>query len=127
MDRLRWFLWVLPLLLSNQAAPPAAWRRGRWRTILTQAIRDPVEVCRRLGVPEEFAAEAARSTAGFGVLVPQPYLARIRPGDPNDPLLAQVLPRTAELVETPHFVADPLYEAGAIHAPDYWESIKADS
>ena len=95
--------------------PPAPSRRAEdWRTILARAIRDPVELCRRLGLPEELAAEAARSTAGFRVLVPQPYLARIRPGDPDDPLLAQVLPRKAEMADAPQFVPDPLHEAGTV-------------
>jgi len=88
-----------------------------WRTILARAIRDPVELCRRLGLPEELAAEAAQSTAAFRMLVPQPYLARIRPGDPDDPLLAQVLPRKAEMADSPQFVPDPLHEAGTVRAP----------
>jgi EF-P beta-lysylation protein EpmB len=88
-----------------------------WRTILAQAIRDPVELCRRLGLAEELGAEAIGAATAFRVLVPQPYLARIRPGDPNDPLLAQVLPRKAEMAEAPHFVPDPLHEAGTIRAP----------
>ena len=88
-----------------------------WQTILARAIRDPVELCRRLGLPEERAAEAARSTAAFRLLVPLPYLARIRPGDPDDPLLAQVLPRKEEMAESPQFVPDPLHEAGAVRTP----------
>ncbi len=88
-----------------------------WRTILSRAIRDPLELCRRLGLPSELAAEAARSTGAFRVLVPQPYLARIRPGDPHDPLLAQVLPRGAEMTDAPRFVHDPLQEAGTVRAP----------
>src|SRR5208282_2685047 len=71
----------------------------------------------RLGLPEDLAAEAAQSTAGFRLLVPQPFLSRIRPGDPDDPLLAQVLPRKAELADLPQFVPDPLDEAGTVRAP----------
>ncbi len=88
-----------------------------WRALLARAIRDPVELCRQLGLPEELAVEAARSTTAFRVLVPQPYLARIRPGDPNDPLLAQVLPRKAEMADAPQFVCDPLHEAGTVRSP----------
>ena len=88
-----------------------------WQTVLARAIRDPIELCRRLGLPAELAAEAARSTAGFGVLVPQPFLARIRPGNPDDPLLAQVLPRSAEMAPAPQFVPDPLHEAGTVRTP----------
>ena len=68
-------------------------------------------------MPEELAAEAVQSTAGFRMLVPQPYLARIRFGDPDDPLLAQVLPRRAELAVAPQFVPDPLEEAETVRTP----------
>jgi len=88
-----------------------------WRTTLAGAIRDPAELCRRLGLAEELAAEATRAAGDFRLLVPQPYLARIRPGDPDDPLLAQVLPRKEETAATPQFVPDPLHEAGTVHAP----------
>ena len=103
-------------LESRHSAEPCSPSED-WRTILAQAIRNPVELCRWLGLPEELASEARQSTAGFRVLVPQPYLGRIRPGDPNDPLLAQVLPRKAELADEPRFVADPLHEAGTVRAP----------
>lgn len=96
---------------------PDAVASEHWQTILARAIRDPVDLCRRLGLPEELAAEAARSAAEFGLLVPQPYLARIRAGDPHDPLLAQVLPREAELARSPQFVSDPLHETGTAGTP----------
>jgi EF-P beta-lysylation protein EpmB len=96
---------------------PVSLESEDWRTTLARAIRDPVELCRRLGLPEELAAEAARSTAAFRLLVPQPYLARIRPGNPDDPLLAQVLPRGAELADAPQFVYDPLGEAATAGTP----------
>jgi EF-P beta-lysylation protein EpmB len=96
---------------------PVSLESDDWQAILARSIRDPVELCCRLGLAEELAAEAARSTAGFRVLVPQPYLARMRPGDPDDPLLAQVLPRKAEMADAPQFVADPLHEAGTVRTP----------
>ncbi len=88
-----------------------------WRAVLARAIRDPRELCRRLGLAEQRGIEAAQATGGFRLLVPEPYLARIRPGDPDDPLLAQVLPRMAELTDSPQFVPDPLREAGSVRRP----------
>ena len=93
-----------------------------WRAVLARAIRDPLELCRRLELPESLAAEAVWSTAGFRVLVPEPYLARMRPGDSSDPLLLQVLPRKEELatespVSGPQFVSDPLHEAAILRSP----------
>jgi len=81
-----------------------------WRSELARAVRDPHELCRLLDLPPSLGAEAERA-AGFPLLVPRPYLARITPGDPADPLLVQVLPRREELVDVPGFRADPLGEA----------------
>jgi EF-P beta-lysylation protein EpmB len=47
----------------------------------------------------------------FPLQVPRPYLARIRHGDPQDPLLTQVLPVQQELDTVEGFDDDPLDEA----------------
>jgi EF-P beta-lysylation protein EpmB len=88
-----------------------------WQTVLKGAVRDPVELCRRLGLPAEFEGPARAAARGFGVFVPAPYLARIRPGDPCDPLLRQVLPLADELVSPPEFVSDPVGDRDAAIAP----------
>ena len=67
-----------------------------WQSVLAESVRSPAELCRLLGLEPALAAEAERAAGGFPLLVPRPYLARIRPGDPADPLLLQVLPRAAE-------------------------------
>jgi EF-P beta-lysylation protein EpmB len=41
----------------------------------------------------------------------------MRKGDPNDPLLLQVLPAAAELVDTPGFCKDPLDELNSMPVP----------
>ncbi len=53
----------------------------------------------------------------FPMQAPGDFVARIRPGDPADPLLRQVLPQAAELESAPGFVADPLDEQTASVAP----------
>ncbi len=74
-----------------------------WQSELARSVRDPAELCRMVGL-SSLAAEAAMQAAdGFPILVPRPYLARIRTGDAGDPLLLQVLPRRAELDQTPGF------------------------
>ncbi|WP_280547862.1 EF-P beta-lysylation protein EpmB [Halomonas sp. 11-S5] len=89
--------------------------QARWQTQLARAIRDPRELCRRLGLDEAWWPGAERGHALFEVRVPEVYLARIRPGDPADPLLRQVLPLAEEAVPMAGYVADPLKEAE--HAP----------
>jgi EF-P beta-lysylation protein EpmB len=84
-----------------------------WRQLLKSAIRDPAELCRRLDLPAECITPAQRAAATFPLFVPEPYLSRIRPGDPSDPLLRQVLPLDAELDEIPGYTADPVDDAAA--------------
>jgi L-lysine 2,3-aminomutase len=98
--------------VTDKAAP-----RSRWQRDLAEAVRDPAELCRLLDLDPAIAAEAAAAAGGFPLLVPRGFVARMRPGDPRDPLLLQVLPRPAEREETPGFTADPLDEARALAAP----------
>jgi EF-P beta-lysylation protein EpmB len=51
------------------------------------------------------------------MLVPRGFVARMRPGDPLDPLLLQVLPRPAELDQVAGFSADPLKEQQSLASP----------
>lgn len=79
--------------------------------MLSDAIRDPVALCRSLGLPGSLADDAHAAAGGFPLLVPQPYLSRIVRGDAADPLLRQVLPRSEECAAVDGFAADPLQEA----------------
>lgn len=83
-----------------------------WRKALARAIRDPAELLTRLGLElRDWLEPARRASRRFGLLVPEAYLARIRPGDPNDPLLRQILPRGEEEEPPPvGYVLDPLRE-----------------
>jgi L-lysine 2,3-aminomutase len=88
-----------------------------WQESLAEAVRTPAELCQLAGLPAVMAAEAEQAATGFPVLVPKPFLARIRQGDPDDPLLVQVLPRQAELAKVPRYTSDPLGESDASHCP----------
>jgi L-lysine 2,3-aminomutase len=88
-----------------------------WPRVLAQAIRDPAVLLDRLALPARLLPGARRAAALFPLRVPEPYLARIRPGDADDPLLRQVLPLDAEGRFARGYVADPLAEAAATVAP----------
>lgn len=88
-----------------------------WQAQLAGVIRDPRELCRRLGLDASWLAGAETGHALFEVRVPEAFLSRMRPGDPDDPLLRQVLPMGVEADVTPGFVADPLAEAQSTAAP----------
>jgi len=75
------------------------------------------ELCELLDLePEELGLDEA-AWRDFPLRVPRGFAARMRRGDPHDPLLLQVLPSAAELLPAPGFVADPLAERRAVKAP----------
>ena len=88
-----------------------------WRRELAAAIRDPAELARRLDLPAEALAGAGGAHCAFRLLVPRGFAARMEAGNPNDPLLRQVLPSALELApQPPAYVSDPLGEAAARRA-----------
>ena len=94
-------------LLECQDTTPAT---PSWQTLLQQAVRDPAQLCQRLGLNTVDSEHLVAVCQQFPLRVPEPYLSRIRPGDPHDPLLLQVLPQVAELQDHPGFGPDPLAE-----------------
>lgn len=88
------------------------------KTLKSRLIVDVGEFCRRLELPESFAESAREATRAFPFLFPESALARVRKGDPNDPILAQFLPKTDELAVVPGFETDPLREQDELAWPD---------
>ena len=97
---------------SPAAQASAAAEEDHWSTILADPVTDPAELCRLVGLSPSVAGAAGRAKSDFPLLVPRTYLARIRLGDPRDPLLLQVLPKEHELDHPPEFMPNPLGEAG---------------
>jgi EF-P beta-lysylation protein EpmB len=88
-----------------------------WREELRLAVRDAAQLVAALELPAELAEPARRAAAGFPLFAPWPYIARMMPGDPADPLLLQVLPLAAELEERQGFTADPVGDGEALLSP----------
>jgi EF-P beta-lysylation protein EpmB len=86
-----------------------------WRELWRHAITDPVELLQMLGLGE-LASRLPRHDAGFAMRVPRGFAARMRRGDPADPLLLQVLPQLAELDDVPGFVTDAVGDMDAREA-----------
>lgn len=79
-----------------------------WQREFRDAIRDPVELCRRLQLPESLHDPAIAAAKSFPVFVTSSYIDRMRLGDLNDPLLRQVLPLIDELESPNGFSTDPV-------------------
>jgi EF-P beta-lysylation protein EpmB len=98
--------------------PEAVRLRPRWQRELAEAITNPAELLEVLGLPSSLAEAAHRASKTFDLRVPRSFVARMRRGDPDDPLLRQVLPLADELFETAGYVSDPLDELAARRAPN---------
>lgn len=95
-------------------ARPADNDSASWQQLLSGAITSPTALLERLDLdPRLWLQGAEQGHRLFPVRVPEPYLSRISRGNPNDPLLRQVLPLSEEGVVADGYVPDPLQEVGA--------------
>ena len=88
-----------------------------WQHELAGAITDPGVLARALGLDPGLFPDAAAASALFALRVPHSFVSRMRPGDPADPLLRQVMPLATELADQPGFGPDPLGERETFKAP----------
>lgn len=103
---------LAPLLSDN----PATARAESWQRALAAAVRDPDELIDLLRLDDALRPAARRAAALFPLLVTRSFLGRMRPGDPRDPLLLQVLPLGAEEEPVPGFVEDAVGDQAARRA-----------
>ena len=89
------------------------WQSDAWTRALAEAITDPRVLLEHL----ELTHVAVDPAPDFPLRVPHSFVERMRVGDPDDPLLRQVLPRGAERDSAPGYRIDPLGEATATVAP----------
>lgn len=88
-----------------------------WQAELTRAITDPAELLDLLGLSTEWLPAAVTAARQFPLRVPRPFVARMRRGDPHDPLLRQVLPLADELVSVEGYSSDPVGDRVAMTTP----------
>ncbi len=81
-----------------------------WQTLLSQTLESPEALIRYLQLPDSLLEGADRASLEFAMRIPKPWLDRIEKGNPDDPLLRQVLPLSEELNDVPGFIRDPLDE-----------------
>ncbi len=86
---------------------------ARWQQLWRQAIRDPAELLSRLGLEPAALGVSEAALQQFAQRVPEGFVARMRHGDPHDPLLRQVLPIDAEMRQVPGFSLDAVGDGAA--------------
>jgi EF-P beta-lysylation protein EpmB len=88
-----------------------------WQKDLASAIRSWPDLLQRLQLAPDLMPFPKSAAREFPILVPESYVQRMRLGDPDDPLLRQVLPQVDEMMEVPGFAADPVDDQQARKAP----------
>ena len=94
------------------------YQEQNWQSQLSDLITDPLELLETLKLsPDQLLSGAILASEQFKLRVPRAFAAKIQAGNPQDPLLLQVLPHHLELEDHAGFVTDPLDEEHANQQP----------
>jgi len=88
-----------------------------WRRERVTAFTQVDELLEFLELDRTRIPDLDAEPESWGLRVPRTFAERMRPGDPDDPLLRQVLPLTAERQPVAGYVTDPVGDACAERAP----------
>ncbi|EPG4208356.1 EF-P beta-lysylation protein EpmB [Klebsiella michiganensis] len=89
--------------------------REDWLTQLADVVTSPDELLHLLNVDADANLLAGRDAKRlFALRVPRAFIARMEPGNSNDPLLRQVLTSQEEFINAPGFSTDPLEEQHSV-------------
>ena len=86
-----------------------------WQKILAAGFTSVQELLKYLDLPVELGSNIAEGL--FKTRVPRSFAAKMQRGNPNDPLLLQVLATQQELAIDPEYSTDPLAENAANPIP----------
>ncbi|EKO3575465.1 EF-P beta-lysylation protein EpmB [Vibrio metschnikovii] len=81
-----------------------------WLQQLANGISDPEQLLTQLAIDPSPWQSGFKARALFAQRVPQSFVERMEKGNPNDPLLRQVLPLSDEFIIHPGYSTDPLEE-----------------
>jgi len=89
--------------------------REDWLAQLADVVTSPDELLHLLNVDADANLLAGRDAKHlFPLRVPRAFIARMETGNPNDPLLRQVLTSQDEFINAPGFSTDPLEEQHSV-------------
>jgi EF-P beta-lysylation protein EpmB len=94
-------------------ASPLRAQPRTWQQVWREAVTDPRELLDLLDLGHLAESLLPAVETGFQTRVPRGFVARMRKGDLNDPLLLQVLPQAAELNQALGFTRDAVGDLAA--------------
>ena len=84
--------------------------QSNWQKELANVVTSPETLVKMLGLAAYFSESDLQARRLFPVRVPLPFIKKMKYGDPNDPLLLQVMPLHKEFLAKAGFNKDPLDE-----------------
>ena len=103
------------ITLSEQNGQPNSWQKDYASAITS--LSELMEILELPPLPPDKLQNALKADRQFKLKVPLAYLECIEKGNPNDPLLRQILPVEEENIITPGFVQDPVGDLNASALP----------
>ena len=97
--------------MSTQPASQPINIYSDWKAELSNCISSIDELLNQLGLKAEDLNTTEQAASQFPIKVPQPFVKLMQYGNPQDPLLKQVLPITSELQIDSNFSTDPVSES----------------
>ena len=83
---------------------------SNWQEELRNNFRNPEKLLKTIGLNNNDISYSEAGIKQFPLNVTQHFVAQIKYGDANDPLLRQIFPYQEESIETTGYTADPLNE-----------------
>ena len=94
--------------IKLQSMTDSATQPAQWKQILSASTISSKDLLTRLNLETHPLLDP--TAPAFPLRVPEPFLSKIQIGDPNDPLLLQVLPQTQESLHVDGYTSEPLLE-----------------
>jgi EF-P beta-lysylation protein EpmB len=82
-----------------------------WKAELSHCVSSIDDLLIQLGLNADDLSATEQAAIDFPIKVPQPFVQLMEYGNPNDPLLKQVLPISSELAIDSNFSTDPVDES----------------
>ena len=89
---------------------PVITKSTNWQEALSQSVNNGAHLLQLLGLDAQQVGLSEQAAKDFPIKTTHSYVARMAPGDPNDPLLRQVLASGLEEQQVPGYTADPVGE-----------------
>jgi len=106
-----------PISPISRQNPTQIDQHPHWQQAFANAIRTPEALLNTLELTPTQLPAVFNGGDKFPLRVPHSFVARMKKGDPNDPLLRQVLPLNIENDFTHGYLIDPVGDLNASEAP----------